>query len=60
MREAMNTFEINDIRLMTLGIHGEGLHDCRRSLSSGFMGLVVERLAHLDSQVTTHPGVVVS
>ncbi len=56
----MNTFEINDIRLMTLGIHGEGLHDCRRSLSSGFMGLVVERLAHLDSQVTTHPGVVVS
>jgi len=56
----MNTYKINYKRLVALGIHGEGLADCRRSVSGGFMDLIIERLAHLDSEVTDRAGRVYS
>lgn len=56
----MNTFNTNYRRLKALGIYDEAAVGCRRSVSGGFMDLVVERLPHLDTTVTNHPGQVYS
>ena len=56
----MNTYHIIYKRLLALGIHADSGADSRRSLSGGFMDLVVERLHHLDADIPDQPGLVYS
>jgi len=56
----MNAFNTIYKRLVALGIYDAAAGDYRRSVSGGFMDLVVERMPHLDTGVTHHPGKVYS